>query len=320
MTRKIIIDTDPGIDDAMAIYYALGCPELDVIGLTTVYGNVRTPLATANAQIMLDVAGRPDIPVAEGAHGPLSGGVFDEPPAFVHGHDGFGDGGPAPTGDGGSAQVVAAGAAEFIVEAVRAAPGEITLVPLGPLTNIARAAELEPRLAELLAGIVLMGGAAFTGGNATPAAEANIVKDPEAADVVFGLDCPIVMAGLDVTESTRMTADDLNRFADLPGRRAAHVARMVPYYQAYHASIGLEGSINVHDPSTISYLIAPDAFEWVEHPVRVDTGTSVARGATVPAVRRQQRWEPWADRPDVRILLRADVRRVVELQLERTAD
>ena len=316
MTTKIIIDTDPGIEDAMAIHYALGCPELDVVGLTTIFGNVRTPLATANALALLEVAGRGDIPVAEGALGPSTGGVFDEPAAFVHGDDGFGDGGvaAAPTG-----RAVALGAAEFIVDAVRAAPGEITLAPLGPLTNIARAAELEPRLAELLAGIVLMGGAAFTGGNATPAAEANIVKDPEAADVVFGLDCPIVMAGLDVTESTRMTAADLARFADLPGARAAHVTRMVPYYQAYHATLGYEGAINVHDPSVISYLIAPDAFEWVEHPVRVDTGASVARGATVPAVHRRQRWQPWADRPDVRILLRADVRRVVDLQIERTA-
>lgn len=316
MSRKIIIDTDPGIDDATAIYYALGCPELDVIGLTTIFGNAYTPQATVNALALLEVAGRPDIPVAEGAHGPLDGSVFDHPASFVHGDDGLGDCGTAAPG--GSAVDVSA--AQFIVDAARAAPGEVTLVPLGPLTNVALALELEPGLGELLAGMVLMGGAAFVAGNVSPAAEANIFKDPEAADVAFGMSCPIVMAGLDVTMSTRMTDADLARLTAQPGARAAHLAGMLPFYSAFHRRIGVPDGIFVHDPMPITYLIAPDAFEWVDAPVRVDTGSSVGRGGTLACVRPAGPWPAWAERPKVRILTRADVPRVIDLQITRTAD
>ena len=192
--RQIIVDTDPGIDDAMAIFYALASPELDVVGLTTVFGNVGVDLGTTNALRLLEIAERTDIPVAAGAPKPLVT-PYHGPADFVHGRDGQGDTfGPAPT-----TSANAAHAAQFIVDTVMATPGEITLVPIGPLTNIALAMTMCPGLTAHVREIVLMGGNAFCPGNASPSGEANILNDPEAADIVFGAECPIVMAGLDVT-------------------------------------------------------------------------------------------------------------------------
>ena len=198
--RKLLIDTDPGIDDAMAIFYALESPELEVVGLTTVFGNADTDVTTRNALSLLEIAQRSDIPVAAGAVKPLAMD-YRGPAAFVHGPDGQGGVNlPAP-----ATAPLAVDAAHFIIDTVMSSPGQITLVPLGPLTNVALAMLLEPRLTQQVAEIVLMGGAAFVGGNASPAGEANILNDPEAADIVFGAECPIVMAGLDVTEQTLMT-------------------------------------------------------------------------------------------------------------------
>jgi inosine-uridine nucleoside N-ribohydrolase len=312
--RKIIIDTDPGIDDAMAIFYALESPELDVIGLTSVFGNAHTSVCTTNALTLLEIADRADIPVARGADRPLAM-PYRGPADFVHGTNGQGDVNmPPPT-----TEVVGIDAAHFIIQTVMASPGEITLVPLGPLTNIALAMLIEPALTSNVAEIVLMGGNAFCGGNASPAAEANILNDPEAADIVFGADCPIVMAGLDVTERTIMTSADLAQFATFENPRSQHLAAIVPYYRDFYLSrTGLDG-IFVHDSTTISYLLAPQHFTCVERPIRVDCGNSFCRGKTQTAVRVSDRETAWNDRRPVRILTDVDARAVVELELERSA-
>jgi uridine nucleosidase len=310
--RRIIIDTDPGIDDAMAIFYALSSPEVDVVGLTTIFGNARTETSTYNALALLGLAGRSDIPVARGADAPLVA-PFAGPADFVHGTDGQGNAGIAvPT-----AQPIDQDAAHFIVRMVMASPGEITLVPVGPLTNIALAMQLEPRLTENVREIVLMGGNAFTHGNATPAAEANIHNDPEAADIVFGASCPITMAGLDVTEKVQMTREDLARIGRMGNPRADQLARILPFYLQFHAvTDGLDG-IHVHDSTAISYLIAPDAFTFEEYAIRVDCGDSFARGQTVPSRGIRDTEVAWAGRTQVRILTGADSRRLVELELGR---
>ena len=177
---KIIIDTDPGADDALAILFALQRPELEVFGLTSIFGNVPTDLAAQNALRLLTVAGRLDIPVAQGAAKPLS-----IPPAsyayWVHGDDGLGNLNLPLS----KTQPIPQAAAQFIVDTVMAHPGEVTLVPIGPLTNLALALALEPRITGNVAGVVLMGGAARVNGNVNPAAEANIFHDPHAADAVF---------------------------------------------------------------------------------------------------------------------------------------
>ena len=312
--RKILIDTDPGIDDAMAIFYALESPELDVIGLTTIFGNADIGVATNNALKLLEIAGRSDIPVARGVDKPLAM-AYRGPVAFVHGEDGQGNVFLAPP----TTTAHELDAAQFIIRSVMDAPGQITLVPLGPLTNVALALQLEPTLGSQLAGIVLMGGNAFCGGNASPGAEANILNDPEAADIVFGADCQVVMAGLDVTEQIVMTTDDLARMSSFDNPRARHLAAIVPYYAKFYSDrLGLDG-ICVHDSTTISYLLAPQHFTWVEYPMRVDTGDSFCRGKTQPAVHVSDHETAWSERRAVRILTGADTRAVVELELERLA-
>jgi inosine-uridine nucleoside N-ribohydrolase len=312
--RKILIDTDPGIDDAMAIFYALESPELDVIGLTTIFGNADVSVATTNALTLLEIAGRGDIPVSRGVDKPLAM-PYRGPVAFVHGEDGQGNVFlPPPTTTAHELD-----APQFIIRSVLDAPGEITLVALGPLTNVALALQLEPTLGSKLAGIVLMGGNAFTGGNASPAAEANILNDPEAADIVFGADCQVVMAGLDVTEQIVMTSGDLARMSSFDNPRARHLAAIVPFYSNFYRDrLGLDG-ICIHDSTTISYLLAPQLFTWVEYPIRVDSGDSFCRGKTQPAVHVSDHEKAWSDRRPVRILTGADARAVVELELERLA-
>ena len=310
-TRKIIIDTDPGIDDAMAIFLALDCPELDLIGLTTIFGNVHTSRATRNALHLLEVAGHTDIPVAEGAANPLAR-TYRGPVPFVHGDDGLGNINAEPP----TCQPLNTTAAQFIVEQVMAAPGEVTLVPVGPLTNIALALRLEPRIAQAVKEVVIMGGNAFVPGNATPAAEANIVNDAEAADVVFSTDWPLTMVGLDVTEKTQMTNKQLSLFGQSKRDLAQYVARMIPHYHDFHkmAYKGLDG-IYIHDSSAIVYLIAPELFTTVQHPVVVET-QGVSRGKTWPAHRRQI--PPWEGRPSVNICVGVDGAKSVALQLERS--
>ena len=310
--QKIIIDTDPGIDDAMAIFYALASPELDVIGLTSIFGNVHTDLATENALRLLEIGDRTDIPVAKGVDSPMAM-PYRGPVTFVHGEDGQGNvvlAKPKNTAHPSDAP-------HFIIEQVRRAPGEITLVALGPLTNLAIAMLLDAQMSAQLAGIVLMGGNAFCGGNASPAAEANVFNDPEAADIVFGADCPIVMAGLDVTEKTVMSPAELDLFATFDNTRAAHLAAITPYYRRFYLERnGLDG-IFVHDSSTISYLLAPQHYTWVEQPIRVDCGRSFCRGKTQPAARVSDRETEWSDRRPVRILTGVDAQAVVALELER---
>ena len=308
---RILIDTDPGIDDAMAIFFALASPELEVVGLTTVFGNAHTDVCTTNALRLLDIAGRPDIPVAKGATRPLTMN-YRGPVAFVHGEDGQGNVMLAPS----TREAVDVHAAQFIIDTVMASPGEITVVLLGPFTNMALAMLMCPDLTSFVHQIVVMGGAAFTSGNASPAAEANVLNDPEAADIVFGADCPITMAGLDVTHRITMTTDDLARFGSIPGARAAHLAAIVPYYANFYLERNGVNGIFVHDSTTISYLIAPHLFTWKELPIRVDTGHSVCRGRTLAALRDSDDEGPWRGRRAVRILTDVDTRGVIELEFE----
>ena len=309
MTKKIIIDTDPGIDDAMAILFALKAPELELVGLTTIYGNVHTDLATQNALRLVELAHRPDIPVAHGANLPLVV-PLKRVASQVHGADGFGNTHqPPPRG-----KPIDSSAAQFIAETVMAHPGEITLVPIGPLTNLALALALEPRLVEAVAGVVLMGGAAFVNGNVTPAAEANISKDPHAADVVFTAGWPLTMVGLDVTTKTVMTPEYI---ADLKSAatRTTHFINMInPFYmdfyqQTYHGLTGM----HVHDPSAVAYVVDPSLFTTLPAPVRVITD-GIAAGLTLPD--GHQQWDTpngWTDQPLTNICIDVDSPRLLNL-------
>lgn len=312
MAQKIIIDTDPGVDDTMAIFFALKSPELDLIGLTTIFGNVHTDLATTNALRLLDIAGRPDIPVAKGADNPL-GGSFGGPVPYVHGDDGQGNVNLPPS----QRKAVDHSAALFIIEQVKRMPGEITLVPIGPLTNIALALRLEPQIASLVKEVVLMGGNALCPGNATPAAEANIHNDPEAADIVFGAQWPVTMVGLDVTHQVNMSREHLDAYGQINNPLAKHICRIVPHYRDYFelSYPGMNG-IFVHDSSAIAYLIDASLFKTEKWPLRVDTSQGISRGKTWPALGERLLPE-WADRPLVNVCVGVDGERLVELELSR---
>jgi purine nucleosidase len=298
----------------MAIFFALRSPELDVIGLTTIFGNVHTDLATINALRLLEIADRIDIPVAKGADDPLTG-PYEGPVPYVHGDDGQGNVHLPPP----MTEPVPQTAAEFIIEQVMSEPGAITLVPIGPLTNIALALRLEPRIAANVRQVVLMGGNALCPGNASPSAEANIRNDPEAADIVLGADWPVTMVGLDVTHRVVMTSDHLDRYARFDNPMAQHVSQIVRFYHAFFQSYypGMDG-IYVHDSSAIAYLLDPTLFTVERWPLRVET-QGFSRGKTWPAIGigDDNNPAPWRGRPRVNICVDVDSARLVDLELSR---
>jgi len=308
MTKKIIIDTDPGVDDTMAILFAFNSPEVEVVGLTTIFGNVQVDLTTQNALRLAELGGRPQLPVAKGAAKPLVlplEGVGD----FVHGADGLGNTNqPPPQG-----QPLNMSAAQFIVETVMANPGQITLVPVGPLTNLALALALEPRLAQNVAEVVLMGGAAATGGNVSPAAEANIYNDPHAADLVFTAGWPITMVGLDVTTKAVMTEEYLRSLKASGSKFAEFIYNISRFYQDFHNQFYGSTDLHTHDPSAVAYVIDPTLFTTQQGAVRVVTD-GIARGQTL--MDRYGQWEepsPWANQPVTNVCLDVEVDRLLAL-------
>jgi uridine nucleosidase len=307
MRKRILIDTDPGVDDTMAILFALRSPELEVVGLTAVFGNTNVEVTAQNALRVLELEGHADIPVAQGAGVPL---VI--PPRSrgkrVHGEDGMGGTNPPPP----TGKLDGRSAAHFIVDTLRASPGEITLVPVGPLTNVALALRLEPRLTSLVKEVVIMGGAADVRGNASPVAEANIHNDPHAAAIVFTAGWPLTMVGLDVTTKTVMARGYLEDLGRAGNRATDLITRILPQYQKFHDEVyGMHGGIHTHDPSAIAYLIDPGLFRTEKIPVFVETEGHCA-GQTVPDRRRQ-----WGDVAEIDVCLDVDSSRLLALFNER---
>jgi uridine nucleosidase len=304
--RKILIDTDPGIDDSMAILFALRSPELEVVGLSAVFGNTDVEITAQNALRLVELEGHGDIPVARGAGIPLVMAPRSHG-KLVHGADGLGETNmPPPRG-----HILNMPAAQFIVETVMKDPGEITLVPLGPLTNIALALRLEPRLSQSVKEVVLMGGSAGRG-NASPTAEANIFNDPESAAIVFGAGWSLTMVGLDVTTKTIMSKAYLDELASAGNKATDFVSRIVPFYQKWFDSYdGLAGGIPTHDPSAIACLIDGSLFQIKHLPVHVETRGRSA-GQTVADLRRQ-----WPGLPEIDVCLEVDSPRLLKLFKER---
>jgi inosine-uridine nucleoside N-ribohydrolase len=305
--RQVILDTDPGIDDAMAILLALRSPALHVLGITTVFGNADIDVATANALRLVELAGR-DVPVARGAANPL---VMPKAPApdFVHGADGLGNiGAPPPTG-----HVIEASAAEFIVATARRYPGEVTLVPVGRLTNLALALALEPRLPALVKEVILMGGSAKAGGNVTPVAEANVWGDPHAADAVFAAPWKVTMVGLDVTERVLLDDARLERMAARDPRVGGFVYRISRFYERFHEQTGVTGGFYVHDPSAVAYAIDPSLFSTEKARVRVVTeGVAIGQTIAVSGPRGEQ-WAATRGRSEARVCRGVEADRLLRL-------
>lgn len=274
--RKIIIDTDPGQDDAVAILLALASPELEVLGITTVAGNVPLPLTSRNARVVCELAGRADIRVFAGCEGPMARKLVTA--EYVHGKSGLdGISLPDPT------MPLAEGhAVDFLIETLREeAPGTVTLCPIGPLTNIATAFRRAPDIVPRVAEIVLMGGAYFEVGNVTPAAEFNIYVDPEAAEIVFGSGIPIVVMPLDVTHKALTTRSRVEAFRAL-GTRVGHaVASWTDFFERFDmAKYGSEGA-PLHDPCVIAYLLRPELFTGRHVNVEIETTGTFTLGMTV---------------------------------------
>ena len=313
MLKKIIIDTDPGVDDSMAILLAFNSPELEVVGLTTVYGNVTTENGTQNALRLVEFAGHPNVPVAHGAELPLQAPLL-EIADMVHGADGLGNTNqPPPRG-----KAIDEPAAQFIVETIMRNPGEITLVPVGPLTNIALALRLEPRIVQNVAGVIVMGGAATVNGNVSPAAEANIWHDPHAADVVFTAGWPVTMVGLDVTEATIMTEAYLQSLKATGSRTAAFIYDITRFYQKFHFDLYGVDNIHTHDPSAIMYALDPTLFTTVSGPMRVLT-EGIAIGQTILDRRELEGGleTPWSGKPPVNVCVGVDSPRLLQMFKQR---
>lgn len=252
--EPIIIDTDPGIDDAFAILYASYAPEIELLGLTTVFGNVCLEQTTRNAGYLTTLMPIP-VPVAKGAEKPLVKQI-DGYAEFVHGDYGFGDHQrPPPEGFA----PVSQSAAEFIVAQINARPGEITLVPIGPLTNIAKALALDPSIALKAKRVVLMGGCVHEPGNVSPVAEANIWNDPHAAEVVFSADWEIVMIGLDITHQLQLNTRVTQQYAEAAPRNGQFLHDIASFYQRFYESKGFSG-FAVHDPTAMVYVAHPEYF------------------------------------------------------------
>ncbi|WP_444465102.1 nucleoside hydrolase [Rhodobacter capsulatus] len=276
MTRKIIIDTDPGQDDAVAILLALASPELEVLGITCVAGNVPLALTTKNARIVCELAGRRDIRVFAGCDRPLLRPLVTA--EYVHGKTGLdGIALPEPT-----MALQDLHAVDFIIETLRhEAPGTVTLCPLGPLTNIATAFRRAPEIISKVEQIVLMGGAYFEVGNTTPAAEFNIYVDPQAAEIVFKSGAPLVVVPLDATHKALTTRPRIEAFRALNTPVGAAVASWTDFFERFDMTkYGSEGA-PLHDPCVIAWLLRPDLFEGRFINVEIETHSELTLGMTV---------------------------------------
>ena len=274
--RKIIIDTDPGQDDAVAILLALASPELHLLGITCVAGNVPLALTATNARKVCELAGRPDIPVLAGCDRPLRRKLVTA--EHVHGRTGL-DGVdlPAP-----AMPLQDAHAVDFLIDTLRhEAPGTVTLVPIGPLTNIATALARAPDIAGRIGRIVLMGGAYFEVGNITPAAEFNIFVDPEAAAAVFACGAPITVVPLDVTHKALVTAPRVAAFRALGTRVGEVVASWTDFFERFDKEKYGSPGAPLHDPCTIAWLLAPELFSGREINVEIETEGRFTTGMTV---------------------------------------
>ena len=322
--NRVIIDTDPGVDDAMAISFAFAHPDIDVVGITSVFGNVPLATATMNALRICEANGR-NVPVCQGEEMALAGEPLKSP-FWVHGADGLGNIDlPPPQG-----KVERRDAVDFIADTLCESPGEVTLVPVGPLTNIARLVQRRPEAVECARAVVVMGGAAHVIGNVTPLAEFNVACDPEAADQVFCANWPVVMVGLDVTGSTVLTASDFkaitdaNPKLDFLGRAAAN------YIDFYTKHVGLKGCC-MHDVCAVAHVVEPGILTLVDARIRVCLeGSARGKTAVMPDTMESSladwiekpQWsgepfprdlEEWMSRPRQRYAATIDKRRMVDL-------
>ena len=306
-SRKLIIDCDPGIDDATALILAMQYPAFEILGITSVFGNAYVEQATKNALRVVELSGK-NIPVCKGAEKPLSIPI-ETPPDFIHGKDGLGNTNqPEPR-----LSYQKKSAAEFIVDITKKYPGQVTILAVGRLTNLAEAIKLDSSLIKNVKEVVIMGGALRVPGNATPVGEANIRGDPHAADIVFTAPWKVTMIGLDITTKVKLNDEILLRIKDKSKKYGQFIFSITRLYLAFHKNVNhVKGGFYVHDPSAVMYLIDSSLFKMVKGPVRVAT-EGIAIGETImPAYDYQLQMQPWAGKPFVNAAIDVDVKRFLK--------
>jgi len=272
--KRIIIDTDPGIDDSLAILLALASPEIQLEGLTVVHGNCSAEQGTINALSVLDLAGASHVPVAKGCELPLVQPSLLAPE--THGNTGLGY---AKLPEPGSRPVAQHGC-DFLIEKIMSSPGEISLVAIGPLTNIALAVRKEPGIVESVKEVFIMGGAIRHEGNTTPQAEFNTYVDPHAAHIVYHSGMPITLTPLDVTYKCVLLAEDVARLQKIKSPIPDFIADATRFYMEFHDEYqGIQGCV-INDPLTLALTFAPDLCDYEEHFVDVDISGGVSMGKT----------------------------------------
>jgi purine nucleosidase len=313
--RRVIVDTDTGIDDAVAVVLAVAEPALDVVAVTSVFGNADVEHTTANTLTLLERVGAGDIPVAKGAAAGLVGSPTFAP--MVHGVNGVGDvefGSP-------STSIVAESAAELIIRTVRQSPGQVAFVALGPLTNLALAFAIDPGLPALIDEVVWMGGAMEVSGNVTPVAEADALHDPEGADAVLAADCRVTIVGLDVTTEARIDAADLARLerASTPG--AEYLSRVLPYYfDFYERRLGVR-ECAMHSALTVAIAADPGLIRVaVSGPAAIELSGDRTRGMLVVDRRTDMRAGWTEGRRDASVVVAADLAAFKERMLTLICD
>lgn len=271
--KRIIIDTDPGVDDALTFLLALASPEIQLEALTTTQGNVTLEKATRNALSVLELGHARHIPVASGSMYPLVQPLRAS--AYVHGESGIGNSQlPEP-----QTKPVAQHAVDYLIERVLAEPNEISIFPIGPLTNIAMAIRKEPRFAKAVKELVIMGGAILEHGNSTPQAEFNIYVDPHAAHIVFHSGIPITLIPLDVTHKCLLLQPHVDQLMKIPSPISRFIRDAIEIYLKYSFELGYAGSA-LHDPLTLATIIAPELLTLKEYYVDVDISGGVSMGKT----------------------------------------
>lgn len=309
MKQKIILDTDPGIDDTMAIFFAFQAPEFEILGLTTVFGNVPADVTAQNALSLVELA-ELDIPVFKGAGmphvGPESGYA-----RFVHGEDGLGNiDHPAPKGE-----LDPRSSAEFIVQMARKYPGEISLVAVGPLSNLALALKLEPTLPQLIKAVNIMGGAAFVPGNVTPVAEANIWNDAYAAELVFEAGWTINMFGLDVTYDLPFPPDFTKKLASENPKLGGFVHKISEFYTDFYSQGKKERVCFFHDAFPLAFMLDSTLFTMTEGHMRIGTDP-LHKGQTSFAPVGSTTSELWLKQPLVNVATAVNHPRLTQLFID----
>ncbi|MFM2281455.1 MAG: hypothetical protein RLZZ444_3686 [Pseudomonadota bacterium] len=274
--QKVIFDTDPGVDDAMALLFLARHPEVDLVGVTTTFGNAPIDITTNNALYLRREFGF-SAPIAKGSGDKYQPGRETHPfPTFIHGDDGLGNiGVPDMSGE----PLDPRPAHEFLIDMIKAHPGEITIVAVGRMTNLANALRVAPEITRLVKQVVIMGGAVDVPGNVNPAAEANIHGDPEAADAVMVADWPVVLVGLDVTLKTVMTRSELSALAARGGPAVELLDRLSQFYIDFYSG-QVEDAMVVHDTCACVYVVAPELFTTRPGAIRVLT-TGIGEGKTM---------------------------------------